>query len=52
MAVLPLGGSAGRRLVLVKDQPRAFDEAELQLLRDMASGISLALARNSEAVGS
>jgi GAF domain-containing protein len=48
LAVLPLGGS-GRRLILASDAACAFDEAELRLLRDMASGFSLALARNCEA---
>jgi len=53
MAVLPLEGGAGRRLILARDEPGAFDEAELHLLHDMATGFSLALARNSEiAVGS
>ena len=53
MAVLPLGNGAGRRLILAKDAPCAFDEAELRLLQDMAAGFALALARNSEAaVGS
>jgi CheY-like chemotaxis protein len=52
MAVLPLGNS-GRRLILARESPCAFDEAELHLLQDMAAGFSLALARNSEAaVGS
>jgi GAF domain-containing protein len=52
MAVLPLG-SSGRRLILAREEPCAFDEAELRLLRDVAAGFSLALARNSEtAVGS
>ena len=49
VAVLPLG-SSGRRLILARDETCAFDEAELHLLRDMAAGFSLALARNSEAV--
>jgi CheY-like chemotaxis protein len=50
MAVLPLSGAAGRRLVLVSKQSCVFDGAELHLLHDMAAGISLALARNAEAV--
>jgi two-component system cell cycle sensor histidine kinase/response regulator CckA len=49
VAVLPLG-SSGRRLILARQETCAFDEAELRLLRDMAAGFSLALARNSEAV--
>jgi len=53
MAVLPLCGTADRRLVLVSKRSCIFDGAELRLLHDLAAGISLALARNSEAaVGS
>jgi CheY-like chemotaxis protein/GAF domain-containing protein len=49
MAVLPLGDAAGRRLILASNEACAFDPAELHLLRDMAEGFSLALARSSEA---
>jgi CheY-like chemotaxis protein len=52
MAVLPLSSTAAIRLVLVSTQCCVFDGGELHLLRDMAAGISLALARNSEPVGS
>jgi CheY-like chemotaxis protein/GAF domain-containing protein len=50
IAALPLGD--GRvtvgRLVLLTDEPSFFDEAELRLLSELASGVSLALAQNAE----
>jgi CheY-like chemotaxis protein/transcriptional regulator with GAF, ATPase, and Fis domain len=54
VAAVPLGDGANfvGRLVLLADQEGFFDDAEMRLLSELASGVSLALTRGrDEAVG-
>jgi GAF domain-containing protein len=54
VAAVPLGDGANfvGRLVLLADQEGFFDDAEMRLLSELASGVSMALTRGlDEAVG-